>query len=131
MPLPRRWPMVERVAMGAAGSDAIGVLHVVDCLNVGGTERQLFELLRRLDRSRFRPHVACFKDGGELYPRLTEIGLPPVVFPLRGTLVQANTAYQIARMALLCKRENIRVIHAHDFYSNLIGVAAAGMAGAR
>jgi glycosyltransferase involved in cell wall biosynthesis len=115
----------------AADGEAIGVLHVVDCLNVGGTERQLFELLRRLDRSRFRPLVACFKDGGELYPSLTDIGLPPTVFPLRGSLVQANTAYQIARMALLCKRENIRVIHAHDFYSNIIAVAAAGMAGAR
>jgi glycosyltransferase involved in cell wall biosynthesis len=121
-----RWPLPSPRA-----GETIGVLHVVDCLNVGGTERQLFELLRRLDRRRFRPYVACFKHGGELYPRLLELGLSPIVFPLRGTLVQANTAYQIARMALLCKRTNIRVIHAHDFYSNLIGVAAASMVGAR
>src|SRR5881628_2629864 len=99
-------------------SGAIGVLHVVDCLNVGGTERQLFELLRRQDRTRFRPLVATFKDGGELLPRLREMGLEPFVFPLRGSLVQTNTALQITRMAMLCRRENIRVIHAHDFYSN-------------
>ncbi|HWE31115.1 MAG TPA: glycosyltransferase, partial [Polyangia bacterium] len=120
-----------RTAHGDGGEQAMGVLHVVDCLNVGGTERQLFELLRRIDRKRYRPFVACFKQGGELYPRLVDIGLPPIEFPLRGSLAQANTGYQIARMALLCRRENIKIIHAHDFYSNLIGVAAAGLAGAK
>src|SRR5262249_16807077 len=117
----RRWRMAE----------PIGVLHVVDCLNVGGTERQLFELLRRMDRTRFAPQVACFKTGGELHPHLCEMGLPPTVFPLRGSLAQPNTAYQIGRMALMCKRANIRVIHAHDFYSNVIAVAAASVAGVR
>lgn len=112
-------------------AEPIGVLHVVDCLNVGGTERQLFELVRRLDRARFRPLVACFKSGGELLPRLRELGIEPIEFPLRGSLAQANTAYQITRMALLCKRTNTRVVHAHDFYSNVIGVAAAGLAGVR
>jgi glycosyltransferase involved in cell wall biosynthesis len=107
------------------------VLHVVDCLNVGGTERQLFELLRRLDRRRFRPLLATFKKGGELLPRLREIGIEPAVFPLRGSLAQANTAYQITRMAMMCRRENVKVIHAHDFYSNVIGVAAAQLCGAR
>jgi glycosyltransferase involved in cell wall biosynthesis len=107
----------------------IGVLHVVDCLNVGGTERQLFELLRHLDRSRFYPLVACFKSDGELLPKLNAIGIAPIEFPLRGSLMQPNTARQIVRMARLCRRENVSVVHAHDFYSNLIGVAAASLAG--
>jgi len=124
--------MAEPVAFAPSDhvtAGQIGVLHVVDCLNVGGTERQLFELLRRLDRTRFRPLVACFKSGGELLPKLRELGLSPVEFPLRGSLVQPNTAWQIARMARLCHRENVSVVHAHDFYSNVIGVAAASMAG--
>jgi len=107
------------------------VLHIVDCLKVGGTERQLFELLRRLDRTRFRPLIACFHPGGELHPQLLEMGITPIEFPLRGSLVQANTAYQITRMALLCKRQGVRILHAHDFYSNVIGVAATQLAGAR
>jgi glycosyltransferase involved in cell wall biosynthesis len=100
-------------------------------LNVGGTERQLFELLRRLDRARFRPIVATFKEGGELLPRLREMGIEPHVFPLRGSLVQTNTALQITKMAMLCRRENVRIVHAHDFYSNVVGVAAAQLAGVR
>jgi glycosyltransferase involved in cell wall biosynthesis len=125
--------MAELVAFAtpaARPDERVGVLHVVDCLNVGGTERQLFELLRRLDRERFRLLVACFKGGGELHPKLEAMGLQPIVFPLRGSLLQPNTAWQIARMALLCRRENVRIVHAHDFYSNVIGVAAAAVAGA-
>ncbi|MCA1664037.1 MAG: glycosyltransferase, partial [Myxococcales bacterium] len=112
--------------------ERIGVLHVVDCLNVGGTERQLFELIRRQDRSpRYRPLLACFKPGGELLPSLRELGIEPEVFPLRGSLAQANTAFQVARMAMMIRKNDIRVVHAHDFYSNVIGVAAASVAGAR
>ena len=111
--------------------ERIGVLHVVDCLNVGGTERQLFELIRRQDRTRYRPLLACFKQGGELLPSLRELGIEPEVFPLRGSLAQANTAFQVARMAMMIRSEDIRIVHAHDFYSNVIGVAAASIAGAR
>jgi glycosyltransferase involved in cell wall biosynthesis len=112
-------------------AEPVGVLHVVDCLNVGGTERQLFELLRRLDRRRWRPLVACFKTQGELLPNLRAMGIEPFEFPLRGSLLQLNTLRQIARMARVCRRQRIRIVHTHDFYSNVIGVAAATLAGAR
>ncbi|MCU1281941.1 MAG: glycosyl transferase, group 1 [bacterium] len=112
-------------------AEPMGVLHVVDCLNIGGTERQLFELLRRMDRKRYRPLLACFKSGGELHEELRALGIEPQVFPLRGTLAQANTAFQITRMAMLIRNENVRVVHAHDFYSNIIAVAAASLTGAR
>ena len=112
-------------------AEPITVLHVVDCLNIGGTERQLYELLRRTDRTKFRPLLACFKGGGELDAALRALDIEPFVFPLRGTLAQPNTAVQVARMAMLIKSADVRVVHAHDFYSNVIGVAAASFAGAR
>ena len=110
-------------------SEPIGILHLVDCLNIGGTERQLFELLRRLDRARFRPYLACFKSGGELDPMLRGLGIFPLELPLRGTLLRPNTALQVGRLALACRRSGVRVLHAHDFYSNVVGVAAARLAG--
>jgi hypothetical protein len=81
------------------------ILHVVDCLNIGGTERQMYELLRRLDRRRYRPLLACFNKKGELTEALAEMGITPIEFPLHGSLARPNTAFQIARMArLLVKR---------------------------
>ena len=38
----------------------------------GGTERQMIELIRRLDPSRFRVHVACFDRAGAWLPRVAE-----------------------------------------------------------
>ncbi len=111
--------------------EPIGVLHVVDCLNVGGTERQMFELVRRLDRRRWRPLIATFKPGGELLPQLRALDIEPMVFPLNGSLTQPNTALQVMRMAWHLRKHNVRVLHAHDFYSNVIGVAAATVARVR
>src|SRR5271170_5052927 len=116
---------------GRAPMAEVTILHLVDCLNVGGTERQLFELLARLDRRRWRPLVATFKAGGELDPHLRAIGIVPSEFPLLGSLTRLNTAVQIARLVRLCRRERVQIIHAHDFYSNLIGVAAAKLARVR
>jgi L-malate glycosyltransferase len=111
--------------------DAVAILHVVDCLNIGGTERQLYELLRHCDRSRFRPLLACFNAQGELLPLLREIGVEPLELPLGGRLFHPATPVQIARMSLFCRREGAKIIHAHDYYSNLIAVAAGPLSGAR
>ena len=108
-----------------------GVLHVVDCLNVGGTERQMFELIRRLDRERYRPLVATFKQGGELLPSLRKLGVEPAVFDLGGSLTRPQALRAVAQLALYCRRENVRIVHAHDFYSNVIGVTAAQLARVR
>ena len=49
-----------------------GILHIVDCLHMGGTERQLYELLRHTDRTVFRPLVATFHPGGDLLEPLRD-----------------------------------------------------------
>ena len=108
-----------------------GVLHVVNLLTMGGTERQLVELVRATDRARWRPHVASLVADGELRPVLTELGCPPVPFLLGASLLRPQSAVQVARMALLCRRRRVKVIHAHDLYSNVLAVAAGPLAGAK
>src|SRR5438445_731674 len=105
--------MAEPLAFASpdpAGEGRIGVLHVVDCLNVGGTERQLFELVRRLDRARWRPLVACFKAKGELLESLRGLGVEPMEFPLGGSLMRPGTMWQVARMAWYARRHGVRLI---------------------
>lgn len=108
-----------------------GVLHVVNLLTMGGTERQLVELVRATDRARWRPHVASLVADGELRNVFTELGCPPAPFPLGGSLLRPRAAAQVARMALLCRRRGVKIIHAHDLYSNVVAAAAGPLAGAR
>jgi glycosyltransferase involved in cell wall biosynthesis len=119
--------MHDHAALRGAGPRPI--LHVIDCLRTGGTERQMLELLRYLDRDRYRPIVACFQRVGELEEELVRLGVPIFQFPLLGTLLRFNTAVQVNRLAALCRRERIQIVHAHDLYSNLIGVLSARLAG--
>lgn len=40
------------------------ILYVITSANIGGTEKALLELLKRLDRERFSPHICCLKKPG-------------------------------------------------------------------
>jgi glycosyltransferase involved in cell wall biosynthesis len=51
---------------------------VADHLGLGGQEMAIVDLLRRLDRSRFRPFVYAFRPGG-LVPAIRALGVTPLV----------------------------------------------------
>ena len=40
-------------------------LFVIDELDIGGTEQQILETVRRIDRDRFEPYVCCFRHGAK------------------------------------------------------------------
>ena len=55
-------------------------------LTFGGTERQLVETARSLDRARFDPRVGVFYPGGARYDELLAAGVPVLEFPVRSFL---------------------------------------------
>jgi glycosyltransferase involved in cell wall biosynthesis len=107
------------------------VLHLIDCLNPGGSEQQLLHLLRVIDVKRWRPMVGVFHRGGMLRSQVEGLDVPVHEFPLHSSLAHPNTLRQLYDIVALCRREQVAIVHAHDYYSNLIGVAAARLAGAR
>jgi glycosyltransferase involved in cell wall biosynthesis len=56
--------------------NTINILYMIDCLANGGAERQLVELIRRVDRSRFRPHLCTLNDSEKLYD---ELDVPKII----------------------------------------------------
>src|SRR5256712_9251727 len=111
-------------------STEVPVLHLVSRFWIGGAERQFVERLRR-NPPGFRAVVGCLEVSGPLLEPVRRMGYEPEVFPLKGSMLQANTAVQIARMAALIRAEGIRIVHATDFNTNLLGLAAARLAGAK
>jgi glycosyltransferase involved in cell wall biosynthesis len=107
------------------------VLHLIDCLNPGGSEQQLLHLLRVTDAKRWRPLVGVFHRGGLLRSQVEELDVPVHEFPLRTSLAHPNTLRRLFNIVALCRREQVAIVHAHDYYSNIVGVAAARLAGAR
>lgn len=106
----------------------IPVLQLVNQFAVGGAETQFVARLRAHPEG-FRPVVGALHRGGPLEADVRALGVPVETFDLRGGLAQLNTAHQVARLAALIEREGVRLVHANDFYTNVLAVPAARLAG--
>jgi glycosyltransferase involved in cell wall biosynthesis len=107
----------------------IGVLLMTQHLGPGGTERQLAEIARSLDRARFSPHVACMVDGirGQ---ELRAAGVPILHLPLE-TFLSPASLRQALKLARYLREHRIRLVHAFDHPMICFGVPVGRLAGAR
>jgi glycosyltransferase involved in cell wall biosynthesis len=110
--------------------ERIGVSFVIDNMDVGGTELNAFRTAQRLDRHVFDVRVVCFRDGGPLTERYRQIGIPVTRIPLKG-LYSAKNLSSGWRFVSFLKENRIRIVHAHDMYSNVFAVPWSRVAGAR
>jgi glycosyltransferase involved in cell wall biosynthesis len=108
----------------------VPVLHLVNRFWIGGAERQFVERLR-MHPEGFRAVVGCLELSGPMLDQVRGLGYEPHVFPLAGSMMKPNTAFQIARMAALIRKMGIRIVHGTDFNTNLLGLAAGRLAGAK
>lgn len=107
----------------------IRVALALHTLHLGGAEGQVVELLRGLDRRRFAPTLVTFRAEGHHRGALAELGVPLLVLPLPPSLARPGVAATVLRLAAFCRQAGVDVLHAHDFYTNLIAVPAARLAG--
>lgn len=105
------------------------IVHLVTSLNLGGTERQLTELLGGLARRGTAQRLVCFRPTGGFLEEVRALGLEPVRLRLRGSLAHPGTVVSVARLAALLRGERATVLHCHDVYAVLVGVPAARLAG--
>jgi len=94
-------------------------------LNLGGSERQMAEIAKALDRSRFDPRVGCFRPAGIRADDLRAAGVPIVHFPVP-SLASVKGAL---RIAAYIRKQRIRLVHTFDTPANLYGVPAARLGG--
>jgi glycosyltransferase involved in cell wall biosynthesis len=106
----------------------IPIAIFVDRFIPGGTQHQLIELLRRIDRDRFQVHPVCCHDDGPWTSRVSELGDPIARFPIHG-FWRPSTALQLVRFARWCREHRIAVVHTWEIYSNIFGLAGAALAG--
>ncbi len=110
--------------------EPVPVLQIVNQFAIGGAEGQFVARVRRHPDG-FRPVVACLHKKGPNLKAIEEIGLPVEEFGLRGSLAQLNTGHQVLRLAAFMAAEGVRLVHANDFYANLLAVPAARLVGAK
>lgn len=105
------------------------VLELIPSFHQGGSERQCVQLTRLLhEGGRYRVHLAALDGTGTLRAEAEQIGLGEIAaFPLT-SFYDRNAATQLRRFARLLREREIEVLHAHDFYTNIFGMAGAALA---
>lgn len=105
------------------------VVQFFGSFNQGGSERQAAALTEMLVRDgRFDVRVAVLDGTGVLRESVESLGIGEIAeFPL-GSFYDANFVRQVRACTAFLKENNISIVHTHDFYSNVFGMAAASFA---
>lgn len=105
------------------------VLQLIDSFDQGGSEHQAVQLTRLLKESgRYDVHVACLSKRGTLRSQLENIGFTDIPeFPLT-SFYDSNAVAKVRQFATMLKNLRIDVIHTHDFYTNIFGMAGGALA---
>jgi glycosyltransferase involved in cell wall biosynthesis len=93
-------------------------------LGLGGTERQLTETAKALDRSRFEPHVGCFHAEGFRADELRCAGIPILRLPVTSFL-SISAVGGARQMERYLEEHSIQVVHTWDMPLALYGVPVA------
>jgi glycosyltransferase involved in cell wall biosynthesis len=106
---------------------AIPIAVVMTSFEPGGTERQMTELVRRLDPARWEVHLACFEAKGPWFERAAGHAASVTEFPV-SSFMRPGIAGHISDFARWCRRRRIAVVQATEIYSNIFALPAALLA---
>jgi L-malate glycosyltransferase len=108
-----------------------GILQIVHGFIEGGSERQMIQVVTLLQESGdYDVHVASLSTGGVLRPLIERLQVPIIDLPLT-SFYDANMLRQTRHFVSYLKQHNIRIVHSHDFYSNIFGMTGAALARVR
>src|SRR5262245_34842131 len=98
------------------------VLYLVGQLGLGGLERQLFYLIRSMDRGRYKPAVAVWRHSSDDHYVQEILALDVPVVPLGNHLTQSA---KLSALRSLVSSVRPEVIHSYTFYTNFAAWWAA------
>jgi glycosyltransferase involved in cell wall biosynthesis len=104
-------------------------LQLVGSFHSGGSERQAVQLTRLLlESGRCNVFVATLNREGVLLEDVNKLGFSEIPEFRLNSFYDLHTARQLRRFAQYLKRHEIDVVHTHDFYTNIFGMAGAALA---
>ena len=105
------------------------VLQFIGSFHTGGSERQAVQLTRLLhEAGEFNVFLACLNDEGILREEVEKIGFTEIPEFKLDSFYDLNFLKQLRNCARFLRENNIEIIHTHDFYTNVFGIAAARLA---
>ena len=117
----RRWSWQNNLRYNA--------LQLIGSFHQGGSERQAVQLTRLLvEGGRCNVFVVTLDRAGVLLDEVNRLGFRDIPEFRLNSFYDLHAARQLWRFARYLRKHEIDVVHAHDFYTNIFGMAAAGLA---
>ena len=105
------------------------VLQLIGSFHQGGSESQAIQLTRLLlERSNYDVRVACLDPTGVLRNEVDLLPIEVAAYPLT-SFHDRNFVVQLWRFAAELRKQQVQIVHTHDFYTNVFGIMAARLAG--
>lgn len=106
------------------------VLQFIGSFHQGGSEQQAVSLTRLLkNEGSFEVFAATLNNSGVLRSEIDAANLPEIPeFPLT-SFFSPSFVHQVRKCAGYMRANRIDLVHTHDFYTNVFGIAAATLAG--
>ena len=104
------------------------VFHMVNSLEMGGSEHQMVEVASRQKGGGYDVTVGCLSARGPLIEALRLAGISVIEFDPKGALFRPRGIYQLLRLTRFFLKTPFDVVQTHDLYSTLLGVPAAWLA---
>src|SRR5258705_7509139 len=91
------------------------ILYLIGQLHSGGSERQLYYLLRDMDRNRYRPAVVVWNyyEQDIFVPQIRGLGVP--IYALQDAFLPLA---KLAALRSLIQQVKAEVVHSFSFYLN-------------
>ncbi len=108
------------------------ILQLIDSFDEGGSERQALELTRLLyDTGKYEVYLASLKADGILRANVDDLNLGEIPSYSLKSFHDRNTVTQLRRFIHYLRKSRIDLLHTHDFYTNVFGMAAGFLAGVK
>lgn len=107
---------------------AINILFLIDKLVPAGTQTNLLQIVKRLNRDQFNPKVIALVEGGELFDEFKSCGVEPIVLKV-GKVYGPSGFKALSFLIKYMKREEIDIVQTHFLHADILGTLAAKMAG--
>ncbi|MGI0135226.1 MAG: glycosyltransferase family 4 protein [Candidatus Micrarchaeaceae archaeon] len=126
--IPLSVPVESESPASVANPDKIRLLKFMTNLATGGTEKQVLNLIRRLDREKYEVFLGCLGRWGELFADIKNECVAIDEYSIKH-MYGYKTFQQQLKFSRSLARRRIQIVHSYNFYANVFCVPAARFAG--
>jgi glycosyltransferase involved in cell wall biosynthesis len=109
--------------------EPLHIAYVIKAMDVGGSQTHLLEVLRLLDRRRFRPCLFCLTGAGQLLDQVRALDVPVFAPAAGGGFKGLGFVKRIAALTSELRRQRPDIVHNYLLRANLTGSISARLAG--